>query len=158
MTDEQRTIYTRKIAQSNRSELIVILYEIFFSYTKEGKEANENNDTETARTAFRGASQVLEHLKNALDFRYETANNLYRLYDFAERQIARGNYTGKNEAVCAAEKVMTSLKEAFEAVAKEDHSAPMMQNAQSIVAGITYGRQDVTENMENYDSSRGFLV
>lgn len=41
---------------------------------------------------------------------------------------------------------------------KEDTSAPLMRNTQQIYAGYTYGKNDLVETYQDFDTSRGFLV
>ena len=41
---------------------------------------------------------------------------------------------------------------------KEDPSAPLMRNTQQIYAGYTYGKNDLVETYQDFDTSRGFLV
>ena len=54
--------------------------------------------------------------------------------------------------------VMQSLKETYAIVSREDKSSPVMSNAQTVVAGLTYGRNDVNENMTDQGAYRGFYV
>lgn len=158
MDQRQVSTYTRRIVSGNRSEIIVVLYEIYFSYAAEAAEALGKKDYETARGALRHCGQVLQHLKDALDFKYEVSGQLYSLYDFCQRQVARANYTARTDALDEAAVVMRSLQEAFEAVAKEDDSGPLMQNTQQMTAGYTYGRTDITETMDAKEINRGFLA
>ena len=53
--------------------------------------------------------------------------------------------------------MLESLYDAFKEAAKQDTSAPLMQNAQQVYAGYTYGKNDVNENCQ-LDSSRGFFA
>ena len=53
---------------------------------------------------------------------------------------------------------MRKLYVSFEKVAENDTSAPIMKNTQQVYAGYTYGRDDVVENCQELNKSRGFLV
>jgi hypothetical protein len=57
-----------------------------------------------------------------------------------------------------ANKLMNNLKGAFEDIAKADRSKPIMQNAEKVVYGMTYGRSDVNSTLLKTGSSRGFYV
>lgn len=153
MTKELIQTFTNRITQSNKSELVVVLYDIFFAYIEEAETVSGEEQTK----AYRGASQVLEHLKAALDFKYELATQLYPIYDYCERVIAKAMYKDMREELSAIKRIMTSLKEAFVEVAKADDSEVMMHNAQKVTAGLTYGKNDVKE-AGDYDPSRGFLA
>ncbi len=159
MTQEVKGAFTRRIAQANRSEIIVILYEIFFTYMDEARTAlSGDEDHEAANEALRRASEVLEHLKNALDFKYELAGQLFPLYVFAQKQIARAMYLADAKRLAEIEDLMRPLQEAFVEVAAKDGTATVMKNTEKVVAGYTYGRGDVNEAMADYDRSRGFFA
>ena len=52
---------------------------------------------------------------------------------------------------------MKKLRSSFETVAAGDKSAPLMDNAQKVYAGMTYGKGRLTESFIN-DDNRGFLA
>ena len=55
--------------------------------------------------------------------------------------------------------VMGKLKEAFQEVAKQDYSAPVMKNTQQVYAGLTYGKGSLNEVLlTGNDSNRGYRV
>lgn len=158
MNKEQIAIYTRRIAASNRSELIVVLYDILDTYLQEAETAIVEQDWALAKESLRRASQVVEHLKSDLDFKYEIATQLYPLYDFAQRAIAKSIYTRRAQGIEEAQRVLRPLATVFAQVAQEDSSDPIMQNTQQIVAGYTYGKTNLTESTQDFDTSRGFLA
>ena len=53
--------------------------------------------------------------------------------------------------------MIESLRDAYDEVASENKTGPLMQNAQTVYAGLTYGRKDVNVNLEQL-SNRGFRV
>lgn len=164
MTKDQISGYTLRISNANRTEIIVILYDIFFTYIEEAKKAlTDDKDVSGTKDsgyhkALRGAALVLRHLEDSLDFSYEVSSSLFPLYDFAERSLAKAGYSMREEDLLPAENIMMSLRDAFKQVASEDKSSPVMGNTEQVVAGYTYGRQDISETTANYDSSRGFLA
>ena len=54
-------------------------------------------------------------------------------------------------------KMLQSTYEGFKQAAKQDQSKPLMQNAQQVYAGYTYGKNDINESYE-IGASRGFLA
>mgnify|MGYP000800255346 CR=1 FL=1 len=56
-----------------------------------------------------------------------------------------------------AEDELGELSDSFETAAADDKSAPLMDNAQKVYAGMTYGRGRLTESFIN-DDNRGFLA
>ena len=43
-------------------------------------------------------------------------------------------------------------------VAKQDTSEPLMHNTQQVYAGMTYGKEQLNENFQESDTSRGFFA
>lgn len=157
MDREQRMVYTRRITQSNPSEIIAILYEIFFTYLEDGERAIESKNLAQAREEIRHASMVVQHLKKALNFQYEISAQLYALYDFTQRALEKSNYRANVDGIEEAKKIMIPLQEAFQQTAKKDQSKSVMQHTQTVVAGMTYGRGTLNETTV-YENNRGFLA
>lgn len=155
---DQETIvgFTRKISASNKSELIVVLYEIYFSYEKEVLDAIKAKEENSHM--IQQMEKVLIHLKDALDFQYEISYQLYGLYDYCQRSIVSSIYTRKSEGINRAHRIMSSLQEAFIEVAKEDNSSPLMTNIQQVNAGYTYSKHNLTETIVEGEGPRGYFA
>lgn len=158
MTDEKKKEFTRRLSQCNASEMIVIEYDIFFSYLDDALAEFEIGG-EPFKQAIRHADAVLERLQNALNFKYELAGQLYPLYNYSRRQLALAQATHKKKPISNAGNVMKKLYEAFAQIAAEDTSEPVMHNAQTVYAGYTYGKHSLNEEMiDDSSQNRGFLA
>lgn len=51
-----------------------------------------------------------------------------------------------------ADVIMKKLRNSFETAAADDKSAPLMDNAQKVYAGMTYGKGRLTESFINDDN------
>ena len=143
MKKEQIMDFTRRISQSNRGGLVIVIYDIFFAYMEDTKEAHDNGEWENYKTALRNASKTISELISSLDFSYELAGELYRIYVFCRETLAKAMYKRDLKEVELAENLMKKLYTAFAEVMKEDTSAPLMRNTQQIYAGYTYGKNDL---------------
>lgn len=158
MTDEKKKEFTRRLAQCNASEMIVIEYDIFFAYLDDALAAFELGG-EPFKQAIRHADAVLERLQNALDFKYELAGQLYPLYNYGRRQLALAQAAHKKKPISNAGNVMKKLYDAFAQIAAEDTSEPVMHNAQTVYAGYTYGKHSLNEEMiDDPSQNRGFFA
>lgn len=158
MTDEKKKEFTRRLTQCNASEMIVIQYDIFFSYLEDATAAFELGG-EPFKQAIHHADAVLVRLQDSLDFKYELAGQLYPLYEYSRRQLALARATHKKKPISNARNVMNKLYEAFAAIAAEDHSEPVMHNAEAVYAGYTYGKHALNEAAyDGSQQSRGFLA
>lgn len=158
MKKEQVVDFTRRISQCNKGEMIVILYDIFFTYVEEAASAYEAEDWDAYKEALRRAQRTIDELMMSLDFKYDLAKNLYSIYVFCKDALAKCMYKRKIDDMKDAERLMRKLYDGFVHAAKEDTSAPLMQNTQQVYAGYTYGRDDLIETCQDSDISRGFLV
>lgn len=156
MTDEKKKEFTRRLSQCNSSEMIVIQYDIFFTYLDDAEAAFEKGG-EPFKQAIRHADAVLERLQDSLNFKYELAGQLYPLYNYSRRQLALAQATHKKKPVSNARNVMKKLYDAFAKIAAEDRSEPVMHNTQAVYAGYTYGRNALNEaTIDTSRQNRGF--
>ncbi len=158
MIREKKQEFTRRLSNCNRSEMIVIMYEILFSYLDDGIQANAADDYEGFKLAVGKAGQVLARLMDDLDFTYEISNSLYAEYQFVNKLLAMAICKNTSQNLQDAKKVLKNLYDGFSEVAKHDTSEPLMQHTQQIVAGMTYQKGSLTETLQNSEISRGFLA
>ncbi len=158
MKKEQILEFTRRISQANRSGLVVVIYDIFFAYLAEAGEAAERKDQEAYKDALRGGQRAVGELMQSLDFSYELAVELYRIYVYCRDLLAGAIYKQDIADARTAERLMRRLYDGFVQAAAQDMSAPLMKNTQQVYAGYTYGRDDLVETFDKPDRSRGFFA
>ena len=158
MEKEQITDFTRRIVQSNRSELTVINYEIIFAYLADAKTAHEKEQWDEFKNALRKAENSITELINTLNFSYEISKNLFQIYVFCKDELAVSMYKRSTEQIEDAERLLKKLYQGFLEAAKTDTSEPLMKNTQQVYAGYTYGKTDLVENYKELDKSRGFFA
>ena len=158
MKAESVKIFTRRITSANKSEIIVIIYDIIEENLALAKKALAEGDRETYRNEIKQAISFVKELLVSLDMNYEVSKNLAGLYIYVSRCLNFALVSGKKEEIEAAEKVLRKLGDSFREVAKTDESKPVMENTQRVYAGITYGRGlDLDETMvAPAMESRGF--
>lgn len=140
MKAESVKIFTRRITSANKSEIIVIIYDIIEENLALAKKALAEGDRETYRNEIKQAISFVKELLVSLDMNYEVSKNLAGLYIYVSRCLNFALVSGKKEEIEAAEKVLRKLGDSFREVAKTDESKPVMENTQRVYAGITYGR------------------
>ena len=110
------------------------------------------------KEAVRKADSVIGELQAALNFQYELSTQLYPLYSYCRRELMRGMYQQNGDGIAHAKRVLSGLYQAFCEVAKQDTSEPLMHNTQQVYAGMTYGKEQLNENFQESDTSRGFFA
>ena len=83
MNSDLKQEFTRRLSQCNSGEMIVIMYDIVFAYMQEAKDAHESNDYESYKTAIKRAQASIDTLCGALNFKYDIARDLHKLYVYA---------------------------------------------------------------------------
>lgn len=156
MKQEEIAGYNRRIVNSNATGLIAVLFDIYFAYEEEAIEALQKEDVDTYVKAVRQCGQVMQYLKDALDFTYDISKELYSLYTFVQELMAKAMYMKREQEILEARKVVSPIAEAFAEIAKEDKSEPMMENTQQVTAGLTYGKKSLNEAYGSQEDSRGF--
>lgn len=157
MNDNTIKEYTRRISSGNRSEIIVCVFEIGEIYMNEACECFENGDEDGFRTGILKASKCINDLLESLNYEYELAFPLMRIYMFMNKELSVASATNDVETVKKINALFVKMKESFLEVAKQDTSAPVMQNTQPVFAGLTYGRNSLNESLAG-DQNRGFKV
>ena len=158
MTKECKQQFTLRISQANSTELVVILYEMLLGYLDEGEEAFQAQDRAAFREAIRKARGCLNELMHSLNLEYEPAPNLLQLYLFCIRRLAVCEVRREDKCFAEIRKVIQPLHDAYAEIAKLNDQGPVMNNSQTVYAGLTYGRNTLTENMADQGTNRGMLV
>jgi len=158
MKKEDKQRFTLRITQANPTELVVILYEMFLCYLDEAQEALHAEDESLFREAIRKGRGCLNELIDSLDVRYEPAPSLQQLYLYCARRLALGEVRKDTALLDEIRKVIGPLRDAYAKIAKQNPTGPVMNNAQTVYAGLTYGRNTLTENMADQGANRGMFA
>lgn len=155
MKKESIQAYSKRITQANRTELVVITYEIIIEHIK-GAQKSYKNQEEFANDLDQ-AQAFLKELMVSLDFGHKISYDLMSLYIFINKQLIEAKLKNTCDMLPRVQAMLESLLSSFREVSKQDQSAPLMQNTQKIYAGLTYGREDINEmSLTGDDKNRGF--
>lgn len=157
MTDETKKKYTLRIAEANKSEIIVIVFELAEIYIEDAIESYYDGDIESYAQSCKKAVKCITDLLDALDYSYEISYPLMRIYNFLSSEISIAAVTKEVRRIKKAEELLTKIKLSFVDVAKADTSSPVMGNTQTVYAGLTYGRNELNESFDS-EINRGFTV
>ena len=153
MQKEQIQEFTSKITMSNRTGLTVVTYEILFTYLADVKCALKEERYDDYKQAIRQAQKCISELMVTLDFSYDLATELYRIYSYGKELLAKAMYKRSEAEIVECENLMRMLYTSFVEVAKTDKSAPLMKNTEQVYAGYTY-----VNSSSDVNPSRGFFV
>lgn len=154
MTREEIQVYTRRITNGNRTDLVVTTYDIILTYFHDARIAMETGEEKQFIWNLKKAADFVNELIHALDCRYQLGKDLLSLYRYVQDVISQCMLKKTENNLDSAENVIAKLKTSFAEVAKQDNSEPVMQHGGQVYAGITYGRGTLNELYDNVN--RGF--
>lgn len=158
MTKELKQEYTLRITQANKTQLITILYEMALLYVDEAEEALAAGDRMEFKNAIRRIQGCMCELMDSLHMEYEVAQNLLQLYLYVNREVGKAALHNDKENLEHVRPVLNKLLAAYKQIEGQDVTGPVMGNAQTVYAGLTYGRNNLTENAADPAVNRGFCV
>lgn len=157
MTGELKQDFTRRITQANRTGLVVIVYEMLLVYLEDAMQAFDKQDKEEFKQNLNMARECIGQMRTSLNFKYNLSKNLFAIYNFADKEIAKDIYGYKKENLDVLKMMFTKLHDAYYKISSLDTSEPLMDNIQSVYAGLTYTKTNLAETY-TYNSKRGYLA
>lgn len=139
MTDGEIKEFSLRISQSNRTEIVVISYEIILNYIKSAKECFKEGKLDDMVKNLKKAKQFVNDLSSNLDFNYSISGELMSLYRYSNMTLMNSIIKRNVDGLEIVEKIMTKLRESFIEVAKIDNRGYAIKGAGQVYAGLTYG-------------------
>lgn len=153
MDDALKKDFQNRIAVSGRKELLLIHYEMILAELKLAeKEIAE--DGEGLRRSVALAMEMVKKLVESLDFSYELSYVLLRAYRQLNRELIATKVQKDKAALQRGKHMIEQLKEAFSGI-EVSSDAPMVQNSETLYAGLTYGKDNRLKESVDYQK-RGF--
>ena len=158
MTTDQKQAYTRRISASNRAGLITVVYDMTLDYMEDGKGAMAEESWDDADYALTHARSCLDDLIGALDMQYEMSRGLMELYLFCKRELSAAQGKRDTSRIANAKTVIDKLRGAWVQIEDQDTSDASFDNAQTVYAGLTYGKGTLNESVADPNANRGLTV
>ena len=100
---------------------------------------------------------MITELMGSLDLQYEISYYLRQLYIYAYQELCQGIANRNPEQFDHASRIFEKILPSFQEVAKQDDSEAVMENVQTIYAGLTYGRGTLNETIATgVEPNRGY--
>ncbi|WP_317366845.1 flagellar protein FliS [uncultured Tyzzerella sp.] len=147
--------YVAKIANASPLKLVIINFEIIFDYIEESKK-NIDNEKEFDFNILK-ARQFLSELRGSLDMQYEISSYLLTMYNYVDRQLAKFLFSKKIEDLKSGEDVLKTIMSGFEGIEEnEKDKSSIMENTDTIYAGLTYGKDGRLQEFVDIKENKGF--
>ena len=145
MTKEAIQSYSLRVTQANQSELTVITFEIFLDYINDALNCHEMEDMKEYRKYLDRARAILSEIMAALNFENEVSFQLIKIYEYVYGVLVSIGNRPDTELLNRVAGIMNKLLAAFRELASKDETAGVMENAQQLYAGLTYGKGYLNE-------------
>ncbi|MFI3200076.1 MAG: flagellar protein FliS [Eubacteriales bacterium] len=158
MTNEVKQQFSARVGAANRSQMIVIIYEVMLIYLGEAMDYHAKNQRMEFSKAIKKSRACLEELYVSIQEENELAQNFMQVYEYCGSELTQADIHFTIAPLKDVEEIIDRFREAYVEVAKKDSSSSVMSNAESIYAGLTYSKNDLNENLDLQSTNRGFLV
>lgn len=146
-----------RIINATQQDLVVINYEMFLAEIDVAINEVHASDTKAYHKATHMAHKLLRELSDNLDFQYDISRDLMSLYIYIGKKLIEASMNHQLEDLEEIKRIVLVLLQGWkEAEAKVvSNQGAMIQNAQKVYAGLTYGKSSLNETVYQ-DASRGF--
>ena len=151
MTKEEIQEYSLRITQGNRSDLVVVTYDIILKYLNDARAEYQSGEKEQFVLFIKKANDFLAELMRALDLQYPMSRNL--IYRFVQKNLLQAQFQKEPSSLEGMDRILSELREAFAEVARQDKSEPLTGGRGQVYAGLTYGKGSL---IESYEPNPGF--
>lgn len=158
MRDDLKKEFTRRITQATPVSMITILYDMALVYLEDANAALAEKEEKKFVQEIHHAQDCLMELLNSLDMRYEPAPALRELYLYMHRKLSGAIILPSETPLLQPKSILTRLRDAYLELEKTGSFEPVMDNAQQIYAGLTYGKNSLVESLAQPVNNRGFLA
>lgn len=158
MRDDLKKEFTRRITQATPVSMITILYDMALVYLEDANAALAEKEEKKFVQELHHAQDCLMELLNSLDMRYEPAPALRELYLYMHRKLSGAIILPSETPLLQPKSILTRLRDAYLELEKTGSFEPVMDNAQQIYAGLTYGKNSLVESLAQPVNNRGFLA
>lgn len=140
MTKKEIKEFSLRIAESSKTELIVITYDIILNYIETAQEAYKNSNLEDVVFNLQKAKQFVNNLSSCLDFRYSIAQELLRLYIYINNCLLKDIVKREPQNADNIKGIISKLRESYQEISPLDKSGKVMKNSEQVYVGYTYGK------------------
>lgn len=153
MDEALKKEFQNRIVSAGRKELLLIHLEMILAEMKLAEQARMESE-ERFRQSIDLTMEMVKKLAESLDFTYEISYVLLRAYQQVNADLIGARRKKDLTLLLRARKMIEQLREAF-AELELPSDAFVVQNGETVYAGLTYGRNNQLKESVDYQK-RGF--
>ncbi len=151
--------YATRIASASPLQMVLINYELLQLNINKAL-ACQKEEKESRCVFIYEAKDFLMLLMKSLDMNVSLSYDLMRLYLYVNKLLNLAYYAADAQSYLEDSiKILKELYEGFEQISTYDKEEPVMDNSQTLYAGLTYsgrGKKSVLNEYVPEETSRGF--
>lgn len=152
MTEEKKQAFIERIASANKSELVVVVYDIALTYVEDAVAGLTAGDDDGYKAALDGIQRCVQDLINSLNMDIEFSKQLFNVYGYLKKQLSLVRINKDSAVLEQIKWALSELGESFAVIAKQDESGSVFEATEHVMAGMTYGKGVLNENIVNQNS------
>ena len=153
MDEALKKEFQNRIVSAGRKELLLIHLEMILAEVKLAEQEMTENE-ERFRRSIGLTKDMVNKLAESLDFSYEISHVLLRAYQQVNADLIEARRKKDSAALTQARQMMEEIREAFAGLELPADTS-VVQNGETIYAGLTYGRNNQLKESVDYQK-RGF--
>ena len=153
MDEALKKEFQNRIVSAGRKELLLIHLEMILAEMKLAEQARMESE-ERFRQSIDLTMEMVKKLAECLDFTYEISYVLLRAYQQVNADLIGARRKKDLALLLRARKMIEQLREAFAGL-ELPSDAFVVQNGETVYAGLTYGRNNQLKESVDYQK-RGF--
>jgi len=148
--------YVARIGNSNPVGLVSITYELILNHVDDA--ISNCHDENKFKRHVEHSMGLLGTLIDALDFKYELSRTLFPLYIYINKLLINAKLTGKTGSLEDVRRILHPLYMGWQELAEsESETEPSLDKSQKIFAGLTYGRGELNEYIQE-DENKSYAI
>jgi flagellar protein FliS len=149
--------FQTKIVNADKGQLVIICYEMLIAEIDYAIMQLESNKEDEFSKVMARAHKILRELSDNLDLQYNISADLMAIYIYINKQFVEASTSKKIEPLNEAKTILNTLLDGWKEANKlEGNNKPLIQNAQKVYAGLTYGKGTLNETVYDGSTGRGF--
>lgn len=149
-------LYKKRVSSATPLELTNISFELFELYAQEA--LKHNRDSEEFLKNTKKAKDFIEMMDSTLDREYKVSQELSQIYTYVLKILGDAMEFKDPIFINDAIRVIKPLKRAFKDVEADGYGEINKNIDTNVFAGLTYGRDGLSEFIDDSSSSNNFTV
>lgn len=160
MNKEKIEHYSFKVTQANKTQLVVLVYDIILDDLSTAKEAFASGNVEEFVKNVKHGQQFIMELMRTVDCQYQIGLDLMTLYLYVNKKMIQAIIQRRPDALEGLDDIIIKIRTSFDTISRTDYSGPVMQNTEQVYVGLTYHKSNLSEAYLDAGNQlkRGFTV